>query len=319
MLNLFRRPSARMALAVPAVLILAVGSATAAPASDREKVYLPGRYKLVALDKKTGRAAWEAPLWSSGPAVPPVITPERLYVIENGRALKSFDAATGKLAWQTPAVTCIQPVLAGELLVVVAGDTARALNRWTGKKVWEYNSRTFPDWKFDQNTVPVIAGNRALMPAGCTLIALDLATGQPAWAHTASAAKLPLQPAVVSEMVYIRSERDGIGVETALKLEDGLPDTGEYTLPPDIARAVKRERNRQQSRLTVPARPANTRAKQPSIAVQAKVTPNGQAIAAAGARRWSFRAPAGWSIASLAGEAPGHVYALLYVPSSPSR
>jgi outer membrane protein assembly factor BamB len=185
MLNLFRRSSTRVALAVPAVLILTIGAAGAAPA--------PARGKVVALDKRTGRAAWEAPLWSQPEAaVPPLITPERLFVIENGKVLKSLDAATGKVCWQAPAVTVIPPAMAGELVVIVAEGTARAFNRWNGKKVWEYNSRMLPEWKFDQNTIPVIAGNRILLPAGYTVIALDQATGQPIWAHTLSAARLPL-------------------------------------------------------------------------------------------------------------------------------
>jgi outer membrane protein assembly factor BamB len=307
MLKTPRQLSARAGLAIIAVSLVATGAAMAAP--------LPARGKVVAVDKRTGRPTWEAPLWSqSGAAVPPLVTPERVYLAENGQILKSLDAATGKLIWQAPVATTIPLALADELVVAVTGNGARAFNRWNGKPAWEFSLRLFPDWKFDANTIPVVAPGRILLPAGETLIAVDSATGQPAWAYTVTAAKQPLQPAVVGDMVYVRSQRAGEESEVSLKLEDGLPDTGEYALPRDIARAV--ERQRKARRQATPGTRVAMGKKTPFVAVQAKVAPGGKTLAAAGAKRWSFKAPSGWTIDRVAGESAGHLYALLGQPAA---
>ena len=63
-------------------------------------------------------------------------------------------------------------------------------------------------------------------------------------------------------------------------------------------------------------RPVGPGKKTPYIALQAKVTPGGKTLAAAGAKRWSYPAPAGWTIERVAGESAGHVYALLGAATS---
>jgi outer membrane protein assembly factor BamB len=303
-------------LAIIAVCVLAAGAALAAP--------IPARGKVVAVDKRTGRAAWEAPLWSRpDAAVPPLVTAERIYVLQEGRVLKSLDAATGKPCWQTPAVTTLPLAMADDLVVAVTGDTARAFDRWNGKQKWEFRLRFFPEWKFDAKTIPVGAPGRVLLPAGSTLIAVDTASGQPAWAYTATAAKLPLQPVVVGDMVYLRTQGTAEESEVRLKLDDGLPDSGEYTLPRNIARAIERERKAQRKATPVTP-PAAGGKKTPFVAVRAQIASGGKALAAAGAKRWSFPAPSGWTIDRVAGESASHVYALLgaaapAAPRNPSR
>src|SRR5260370_1226902 len=81
---------------------------------------------------------------------------------------------------------------------------------------------------------------RRPLPAGGALIAIDRPTRQLAWPYPVTAAVLPLRPVVAKGMVYLSSGREESPV--CLKLEDGLPNTGESTLPPDVARAIARSR-----------------------------------------------------------------------------
>src|SRR5262249_35320295 len=109
---------------------------------------MPDRGKVVALDKQTGRPAWEAPLWSRpDTAVPPVITAETLYALEDGEQLKALDAITGRPRWQVAISSNLPLTLAGERIVVVTGDSVRAFNRRTGKQAWQFIANLFPDWK----------------------------------------------------------------------------------------------------------------------------------------------------------------------------
>src|SRR4029077_18262547 len=177
--------------------------------------------------------------------------------------------------------------------LAVTGETAIAFNQVTGKRAWEFNPRIYPEWKFDEQTIPVIAPGRLLLPAGDTVIAIDPATGQPAWAYTVTAAVLPLRPVVAKGMAYLSSGRDESPV--CLKLEDGLPNTGEYALPADVARAIARERKPDPKQPVVTHGIAGHQ-KAAFVAVRAAVAPGGRALAAAGAKRWRFPAPPGWTI-----------------------
>ena len=298
---MLRRQPARAGLGVVTVFILIARAAVAGVA--------PSRGKVVALDKRTGRLAWEAPLWSHpNAAVPPLVTDDFLYVLEDGQTLKALNASTGRPRWQAPVASSRPLTLMDDRLVVVTGDTAIAFNRWNGKRVWEFSLQVYPEWKFDENTLPVVAPGRLLLPARDTLIALDSATGQPCWAYTVMAAKLPLRPVVVKGMVCVH-----VGGEEApvcLKLEDGLPNTGEYALPPADVRALARARK---AGLKRPAAAPRTigHSKTAFVPVRAAVVPGGKALAAAGAKRWRFPAPAGWTIDRIAGESAGELYALL--------
>src|SRR5260370_21067112 len=216
---MFRRTPACAGLAITAAFVLSAGAALASVA--------PSRGKVVAVDKRTGRLAWEAPLWSRpDAAVPPLVTPDRVYVLEDGKTLKALDGVTGRPRWQAAIASSLPLTRVDDLIVVVAGDTAIAFNRWNGKQVWSFSPRLYPEWKFDAHTIPIVAPGRLLLPARDTLIALDSATGRPAWRYTMTAAKLPLKAVVAGDMVYVRSGQEEAPV--SLKLEDGLPNSGEY-------------------------------------------------------------------------------------------
>jgi outer membrane protein assembly factor BamB len=203
--------------------------------------------------------------------------------------------------------------MAEGLIIGVTEHTIIALNRWNGKRVWEFDPRLFGDWTFDGKTTPVIAPGRVLMPSGKTLIGIDIATGQPAWAYTVNAAKPPLQPVVIDDLVYVRLDEED--TEIRLSLADGLPDNGEHALPPEIEYAIKKVRKATQKPVPV-TRPSSAGGSKPFVAVKATVAPGGKALAAAGAKRWSFPAPAGWKIDRIAGESAGHLYALLGTAAS---
>jgi outer membrane protein assembly factor BamB len=243
------------------------------------------------------------------------VTPELVYVLENGKTLKALNPANGKARWQAPLSTCLPLTLAEGLIIGVTEHTAIALNRWNGKRVWEFDPRPFGDWKLDGDTVPVTAPGRVLLPSGNTLIGLDIATGQPAWAYTVTAAKPPLQPVVIDDTVYVRLDEED--TEIRLSLADGLPDTGEHILPPEIEYAIKKVRKAAQKPVPV-TRPSSAGGSKPFVAVKATVAPGGKALAAAGAKRWRFPAPAGWKIDGIAGESAGHLYALLGAGTSPA-
>jgi outer membrane protein assembly factor BamB len=296
----FCRKPARAGLALTMAFAVSIGAAAAGAAPDRGKV--------VAVDKRTGRPVWEASLWSRPElAVPPLVTDQRVYVLEDGKTLKALDAVTGRIRWQKPVASHLPLTLVGDLVVAVTGETAIAFNQVTGKRAWEFNPRIYPEWKFDEQTIPVVAPGRLLLPAADTVIAIDPATGQPAWAYTVTAAVLPLRPVVAKDMVYLSSGREESPV--CLKLEDGLPNTGEYALPAHVARALARARKNEKP--PAASRPQNSRGKTPFISIRTAVAPGGGALAAAGARAWRFPAPAGWTIDRVAGESLRHVYALL--------
>lgn len=301
MSNLLRRKPARAGLAIITTLIVSAGAAMAGAA--------PLRGKVVAVDKRTGRLAWEAPLWSRPEtAVAPLVTGDLVYVLQDGKTLQALDAATGRPRWHAPVASNLPLTLVNNLVVAITGDRAIAFNRWNGKRDWEFSVRMYPEWKFDENTIPVAAPGRLLLPARDTVIAIDPTNGQPCWAYTVAAAKLPLRPVVMHRMVYLSSGRDDSPV--SLKLEDGLPNTGEYALPPEMVRALARARK------AAPKQPAVTlgmvkNKKAAFVAVRAAVAPGGRALAAAGAKRWRFPAPPGWTIERVAGESAGELYALL--------
>jgi outer membrane protein assembly factor BamB len=302
-IRLRRRP-ARAGLVTVAVFVLSAGAAMAGVA--------PLRGKVVAVDKRTGRAAWEAPLWSRpDAAVMPLVTDDLIYVLEEGKTLKALNAATGQPRWQAPVTSTLPLTLVNDLVVAVAGNSAVAFNRWSGKRAWEFNLKLYPEWKFDENTIPVVAPTRLLLPARDTVIAIDPANGQPCWAYTVTAATQPLRPVIMHGMVYLRSGREESPV--ALKLEDGLPNTGEYALPPDVARAVARARKADRKRPAATPR-TSSHATAVFVPVHAAVAPGGKALAAAGAKRWRFPAPAGWTIDRVAGESAEQLYALLETP-----
>src|SRR5439155_6946530 len=100
-----------------------------------------------------------------------------------------------------------------------------------------------------------------------------------------TAAVLPLRPVVAKDMVYLSSGREDTPV--CLKLEDGLPNTGEYTLPHDVARSLARAR-KGEPKATAVSPPKSTSGKTPFVSVHAAIAPGGKALAAAGAKAWRF-------------------------------
>src|SRR5690348_15468470 len=103
------RKPARAGLALTMAFTVSIGAAVAATAPDRGKV--------VAVDKRTGRPAWEASLWSHPElAVPPLVTDQLVYVLEEGSTLKALDAVTGRARWQKPVASHLPLTLIGDLV-----------------------------------------------------------------------------------------------------------------------------------------------------------------------------------------------------------
>src|SRR5262245_48230700 len=125
-----RRKPARAGLVVIAAFVLSAGAAMAGNA--------PPRVKVVAVDKRTGRPASEAPRWSRPEAaVMPLVTDDLGYVLEDGQTLKALNAATGRPRWQVSVASSRPLTLVNDLVVAVTGDSAIAFDRWNGKRAWE--------------------------------------------------------------------------------------------------------------------------------------------------------------------------------------
>jgi len=149
------RKPACAGLAVTLALTVSIGAAMASPA--------PARGKVVAVDKRTGRPAWEASLWSRPDlAVPPLVTGELVCVLEEGKILKALDAVTGRVRWQKPVASHLPLTQVGGLVVAVAGDTAIAFNRMTGKRVWSSAPASTPSGR------STITRSRWWLPDACS-------------------------------------------------------------------------------------------------------------------------------------------------------
>src|SRR3954471_3390146 len=99
-------------LAAILAITVSMSAVWAAPAAERGKV--------VAVDKRTGRPAWEAAVWSRPDlAVPPLVTDELVYVLEEGKTLKALNAATGRVQWQKPVASHLPLTCTGGLVIAM--------------------------------------------------------------------------------------------------------------------------------------------------------------------------------------------------------
>ena len=115
----FCRKPGGAGLALTLAVTVSIGAAWAAPASEQGKV--------VAVDKRTGRPAWEAALWSRPDlAVTPLVTDELVYVLQDGRTLKALDAATGRVQWQKPVASHLPLTRIGDLVVATLAGLVEA-------------------------------------------------------------------------------------------------------------------------------------------------------------------------------------------------
>ena len=123
---------------------------------------------LVALDVKTGKEAWAAPLTISkydgggdtgtkdngggdGPRSTPAVNDGKVYAIDANLGVYAFDAATGKEVWKRDVLkdnagvqirwqNAASPVIDGDILLMAGGGPGQGLlglNKTTGEVVWK--------------------------------------------------------------------------------------------------------------------------------------------------------------------------------------
>jgi len=115
-----------------------------------------GKDTVFALDAKTGKEIWrhqydcplEPNLYEGGPNATPTVDGDRVYTLSKKGHLFCFQAADGKIVWQTnlnadhgAAVPewgfAGSPLVLGEKLVLNAGSAGMALDKATGNVLWQ--------------------------------------------------------------------------------------------------------------------------------------------------------------------------------------
>jgi len=171
----------------------APGVGTGRVSIDGDRVYFPGLYHTItAVDKRTGRKAWES---STGLSTPLTLGQGTALagsvVIMADGYLYAFDRRTGALRWVfvgESGTYAGNAIPAGNASLVFAGSqtgVAYALASETGKVVWSTPSPVaFPSKAFD----PVVDGDLVFFgyaqqggERGGGLAALDVATGAVVW------------------------------------------------------------------------------------------------------------------------------------------
>ncbi len=109
--------------------------------ADRSRFYFGSGGNFVALDALTGEPSWKV----TGPAVPPVLIGDTVYIGAQGGTLHAYDAASGRQKWAFPVGADddefghgTHPSVAGDMVFFYgSAQRAFAADAATGKKVWE--------------------------------------------------------------------------------------------------------------------------------------------------------------------------------------
>eukprot|EP00913_Durusdinium_trenchii_P028294 g26522.t1 len=158
-----------------------------------------GREKVVCFDATTGREIWKhdsaadfAQGRSFGPRATPCVDGERVYFAGASGHLQCRDVTTGKAIWSfnlykkygmrphEEGLSC-SPLVDGRKLVMLAGTSAFAFDKLTGKLLWRALDEKM------NHTTPRFAkfGNRRqlVVLSGSNLVGLDPETGRELWRH----------------------------------------------------------------------------------------------------------------------------------------
>lgn len=145
------------------------------------------------LDAENGQVLWYHPypadlgakFFVGGPTSTPAVDGDRVYSIGRQGDLFCFEAASGKIAW-TRNITREygipepawgfggSPAVSGDLLLLNAGEAGLALEKATGKVVWQSGGEC-------GYSTPLPFGPLFLFSSGTGYSAVDIKTGKPAW------------------------------------------------------------------------------------------------------------------------------------------
>jgi outer membrane protein assembly factor BamB len=162
-------------------------------------------FKVLALDRDTGRILWEQTAWEGTPyddrhrkssyaASTPATDGQRVFAFFGAEGLYAFDAASGKLQWKADLGklgtvgmgTGTSPVLYDKLVIIQADEEEgknsfiAALDKKTGKEVWRTPRKVQVSWA---TPLLVNTGKRTeLVTSGTeSVVAYDPATGKELW------------------------------------------------------------------------------------------------------------------------------------------
>ena len=210
-------------------------------------------FKVLALDRDTGKVLWERTAWEGTPyddrhrkssyaASTPVTDGKMIYAFFGAEGLYAFDF-DGKLAWKADLGkmatagmgTGISPILYENLVIIQADEEngeksfIAGLDKKTGKEVWRVPRKVQVTWatpllvKTAKRTELVTSGNEAI-------IAYDPATGKELWRSKGLESNAIPSPVATGEMVYITA---GFPAKIAYAIKLGA--TGDVTGTPNVA------------------------------------------------------------------------------------
>ncbi|HEV3468971.1 MAG TPA: PQQ-binding-like beta-propeller repeat protein [Pyrinomonadaceae bacterium] len=162
-------------------------------------------FKVLALDRDTGKILWEQTAWEGTPyddrhrkssyaASTPATDGKSVFAFFGAEGLYAFDAASGKLQWRADLGklgtvgmgTGTSPVLYDKLVIIQADEEEgknsfiAALDKKTGKEVWRTPRKVQVSWA---TPILVDTGKRTeLVTSGAeSVVAYDPATGKELW------------------------------------------------------------------------------------------------------------------------------------------
>ena len=215
-----------------------VGEGYATPLVVADTVYVfarrNGNEVMTALDAATGRERWHtgypapyepdvlAAAHGEGPKATPLFHDGRLFTLGMTGIVSAFDAATGRLAWQTPDTAehptygmSVSPVGEGELVIVHPGNHGplTAFDAKTGAVKWTAPGRA----AYASPIVVDLGGVRQVVTmTGNSVLGVSVSDGARLWEHAWPSRGTPsaITPIQHGETLIVSSQ--GMGV-TALR------------------------------------------------------------------------------------------------------
>ncbi|HKY42359.1 MAG TPA: PQQ-binding-like beta-propeller repeat protein [Pyrinomonadaceae bacterium] len=210
-------------------------------------------FKVVALDRDSGKIVWQATAWEGTPyddrhrkssyaASTPATDGKMVYAWFGTEGLYAFDFK-GKLAWKAQVGniatlgmgTATSPILFENLVIVQADEdngeasTIVAFDKKTGKEVWKQSRKGVQvSWS---TPLLVKTANRAELIASGTefVIAYDPATGKELWRHKGVESNAIPSPVANNEFVYLVA-----GYPAKIAMAIRLGQNGDLTGTPNV-------------------------------------------------------------------------------------
>jgi outer membrane protein assembly factor BamB len=217
---------------------VAVGAGYATPLVVADAVYVftrrNGTEVMTALEAETGKERWHtsypapyapdtpAAAHGVGPKATPLFHHGRLYTLGITGIVTAFDAATGKLAWQTPAApdhpsygTAVSPVGENNLVIVHPGNHGplTAFDANTGAVKWTGNGRG----AYASPIIVELGGIRQVVTmTQDSVLGVALADGARLWEYPWTSRSTPsaITPILYEDTLIVSSQAMGV---TALK------------------------------------------------------------------------------------------------------